>query len=566
MAVQPHSRPRNILTHGWRVSLRARGVAVLAVPLAALFAALFSIYWVEGDVRNAEQTVMRTYAMRGGLVELRSSLLDAQTAVSGYLATAEPHFLTLYEASRRKIEQTLSQASTQVRGDSQGTESLAGIQRLAAEEVRVLDQLRATVPGHGAAALQDRERTIMGDLQAKVTLLGEHQERLFTQAGYDRDLARGRLFRTVIVCGILGPLGALFIHLLLAGRMVRRVQAVEENARRLAHGLPLEPLPKGSDEIAALGVQLEDAAYLLRERERELANQRATLPRPFRPCPDSLRRDRSGGRRYALQPGSLHAAAMFAGADDRPPRLEFHVAAAAGRGTRSHDGPHSKRPGGGPLRVRIRAGRWHPLTVEIRENLIRNDRGEVTGTIRSSARCHRAQPGGRGSPQGGAVRHGVTQQERAVGTCPGSRALRHRGQEPLSGQRLPRTADAAERDHRLQRVAARWQARPAYRRSDRCARRHTQQRAPSAPTHQRRSRPFQGGGGAHGVSSRSTAGLGRWHTKSAMSSVPWRKRRVCALPSRFPPTSPQISTPGASSRSCITICPTPSSSLPAEAV
>ena len=49
----------------------------------------------------------------------------------------------------------------------------------------------------------------------------------------------------MIFCGILGPLGALFIHLLLVGRMVRRLRAVEENARRLAHGLPLEPLPAG---------------------------------------------------------------------------------------------------------------------------------------------------------------------------------------------------------------------------------------------------------------------------------------------------------------------------------
>ena len=110
----------------------------------------------------------------------------------------------------------------------------------------------------------------MGDLQARVALLNESQERLFTEARYQRDLARVRLFRTVIACGILGPLGALFIHLLLAGRMVRRLHAVQENARRLAHGLPLEPVPAGSDEIAALGIQLENAAYLLREREREL--------------------------------------------------------------------------------------------------------------------------------------------------------------------------------------------------------------------------------------------------------------------------------------------------------
>src|SRR5260370_17707790 len=108
MAVQRHSKPRNDLAHGWRVSLRARGVAVLAVPLAALFAALFSIYWVEGDVRDADLTVMRAYAMRAGLVELRSSLLNAQTAVCAYLATTEPQFLAVYEASVRNTIQTLS--------------------------------------------------------------------------------------------------------------------------------------------------------------------------------------------------------------------------------------------------------------------------------------------------------------------------------------------------------------------------------------------------------------------------------------------------------------------------
>ena len=40
------------------------------------------------------------------------------------------------------------------------------------------------------------------------------------------------------------------------------------------------------------------------------------------------------------------------------------------------------------------------LTVEIRENLIRNDRGEVTGIDPLAAGCHGAQPGRRGRPQG----------------------------------------------------------------------------------------------------------------------------------------------------------------------
>ncbi|MCX6629744.1 MAG: CHASE3 domain-containing protein [Candidatus Solibacter sp.] len=276
MAVPPDGNPRDVLTPWRRVSLRAKGVAVLAVPMAALFAALFSIYWVELDVGDADRTVVRAYAMRGELVELRSSLVDAQAAVSGYLATGEKRFLALYDSSRQMVGRTLQRTAAQVMDDPRGMRALAGIQRLTAEELRTLEELRNLSPRQSAAeALRNRETTVMGDLLARVALLSENQERLFTQARYERDLARRRLFRTIMVCGILGPLGTLFVHLLLTGRLVRRLQAVEDNARRLAHGLPLEPLPPGSDEIAALGKQLEDAT--------RTARQRAPLPRPLRP-------------------------------------------------------------------------------------------------------------------------------------------------------------------------------------------------------------------------------------------------------------------------------------------
>src|ERR1019366_8506497 len=135
MAVAPDGNPREILTGWWRVSLRAKGVAVLAVPMAALFAALLSIFWVEGDVGEADATVVRAYAMRGDLVDLRSSLLDTQTAVWGYLATGEKRFLTIYDASLQAIGRTLSRTAAQLSGDAKGMTSLAEIQRLTAEEV-----------------------------------------------------------------------------------------------------------------------------------------------------------------------------------------------------------------------------------------------------------------------------------------------------------------------------------------------------------------------------------------------------------------------------------------------
>ena len=81
--------------------------------------------------------------------------------------------------------------------------------------------------------------------------------------------------------------------------MVRRLKAVQENARRLAHGLPLEPLPAGTDEIASLGSQLENAAYLLQERERELSESETALPRPVRPGARFLTKRPTGTARCA---------------------------------------------------------------------------------------------------------------------------------------------------------------------------------------------------------------------------------------------------------------------------
>src|ERR1035437_4077881 len=148
MAGAPDGKPRNGLTNWWRGSLRAKGVAVLAGPMAALFAALFSIAWVEGDVGETDATVVRAYAMRGDLVDLRSSLLDTQTAVWGYLATGERRFLTIYDASRQSIDQTLSRTAAQLSGDAKSMTPLAEIQRLTAEEVGILEQMRNQGPRH----------------------------------------------------------------------------------------------------------------------------------------------------------------------------------------------------------------------------------------------------------------------------------------------------------------------------------------------------------------------------------------------------------------------------------
>jgi PAS domain S-box-containing protein len=165
--------------------------------------------------------------------------------------------------------------------------------------------------------------------------------------------------------------------------MVRRLRAVEENARRLAHGLPLEPLPTGSDEINALGLQLENAAYLLRERERELRVSERRYRDLFDRAPIPYEETDLEGvvSRFNQAVCTL---------------LRCSAEQMIGRCAWEFMSPERQDEARAAMMRRMRTGQEAEpfeceyvledgthLTVEIRENLIRSDRGEITGMIRS---------------------------------------------------------------------------------------------------------------------------------------------------------------------------------------
>jgi PAS domain S-box-containing protein len=355
-----------------RVSLRAQGVAVLAFPLAALFVALFSVYWAEIDMRSAEQTVSHSYQARAEIARLGSSLLEAEAARRGYLASGEDRFLASYRDARAGVKSELSRLAG-LTGPS-ALAPLQAVERLAAEESALLDQLPAR---------QGEEAAKMAELQSGLSRLGQEEEALLERTRNARDLAHARLLRIVIACGILGPLGALFIHLILAGRLVRRVESVEENARRLAHGLPLEPFPAGTDEIASLARQIETASVLLRARERELRDSerryrdlfdQAPIPYEETDCEGVVRRfNQAVCALLKSTPDQVlgrHAWDLVS--PDQQDAFREAMLARIASGVEP-----------GPFECDYMLEDGTRLRVEIRENLIRDAQGEVRGVCRS---------------------------------------------------------------------------------------------------------------------------------------------------------------------------------------
>jgi PAS domain S-box-containing protein len=252
------------------------------------------------------------------------------------------------------------------------------------EAWQILAELRSSPADSATAApLSKRARAAADTVQATVTGLIREEERRFAEARDRRDLERRRLFTTLTACGILGPLGALFMNLIVAGRLSRRIQAVEENARRLAHGLPLEVFAHGSDEISALANQIEDAAYLLRQREREVKDNEQRYRDLFDRAPIAFEEtDREGIiRRFnqavcnllKCQPDQvLGRKAWDFVAPDQQDNFRVAMAERMVSGTEA-----------GPFECDFMLDDGSRISVEVRENLVRGDRGEVTGVVRS---------------------------------------------------------------------------------------------------------------------------------------------------------------------------------------
>jgi PAS domain S-box-containing protein len=380
---QPSGGKKGLLARWSRLSLRAKGVVVLALPLAALFVALFAIHQVEGDVGAADERVVHFYETRAQLAQVHSSLGAAEAAVGGYMASGEQQFPAMFDDARATINKSLARLSALPGWDADSAAELAEIKRQAEQELRILGALRASPPALASRAQLDRAKAVMNSAQPRVARLGEEEEHRFAAARFQLDLARQRLFRTMVACGVLGPLGALLLNLVVAGRLSRRIQAVEENARRLAHGLQLEVFARGSDEVSALARQIEDAAYLLRKREREVKENERRYRDLFDRAPIPFEEtDRDGVVRRFNQavcnllrcpPDQvLGRKAWDFVAPDQQDNFRQTMLERIATGSET-----------GPFECDYMLDDGSRITVEVRENLIRDDHEEVTGVVRS---------------------------------------------------------------------------------------------------------------------------------------------------------------------------------------
>jgi PAS domain S-box-containing protein len=315
------------------------------------------------------------------LSQLRVSLSGAQAAAGAYLQSGERQYTAAFDQARETASQSLNRLAALASGTPDAA-PVAGIASDAGQQLSLLNSLRQAPPEAAAGASRlSRAKAAMTSALVSAESLSDEQERQFANAVGRREAARQKLFNTLVACGVLGPLGALFMNLVVAGRLSKRIAAVSENARRLAHGLPLEPFRGGTDEISDLAQQIEDGAYLLRKREREVKDNEQRYRDLFDRAPIAFEEtDREGIiRRFnqavcnllkCTSDQILSRKAWEFVAPDQQENFRQAMTERLATGTES-----------GAFECDFMLDDGSRITVEIRENLIRGDHGEVTGMV-----------------------------------------------------------------------------------------------------------------------------------------------------------------------------------------
>jgi len=258
--------------------LRAKGLVVVAIPLLALLLATVLFGVALAQDQRAQDAVLHTVEVERQIAHVR---IQVQAGVTGYVLTGERRYLTSYEAARRELPLAVDQLGGLVSDNPAQLDRLERARALVDQRAGILEALVANVRAERAAAsraeLLDQNKETGDALVAQLQAMQDSEQLLLSgrqaQARRTRTLAIGAIGLSVLL-GIAGGVAAV---LLFTSGVTRRAARLEENAERLAGGLPLLPAPPDSDALGELGRGLDRAAVLLGERERALREAQALL-------------------------------------------------------------------------------------------------------------------------------------------------------------------------------------------------------------------------------------------------------------------------------------------------
>jgi signal transduction histidine kinase/ActR/RegA family two-component response regulator len=272
------SPPGTDQAHGIRqwwldLSLRAKGLIVIALPLIALMGVISANLALQRSESNERNISTNARNLDTAAAQVLTDAVNGETGIRGYAATGDPSFLDPYvpmltriAADRKALRQAAVVAG--VGRQQQAVDITAG------QELAELAQVDLAIRNGSSAAnlvlpllngknTMDRLRGQITDLTAGPTALVAVQRDKITTLQTRIELLDIAGLVLALLAGLAGV--ALF-----TSGIATRVSLNAENARRLGEGLPLAPIIAAGDEIGRVGTSHLRAEQLLARRNADL--------------------------------------------------------------------------------------------------------------------------------------------------------------------------------------------------------------------------------------------------------------------------------------------------------
>ena len=269
-AQENHARPDTTDPPGPRRSLRARLLVTVAVPIAALLVALGAILVVRTDGARAADESRAALQSQLALARTTSLVVDAETGARGYLATGRADFLEPYDRALDQLPAARTELWRLLAADPGQADALRRLDPAITAELTALATVRTTGPGAAPArrsAVLAAGKTTMDALRAVLDELGRRARTVQDEKAADAARLRGAVTAITVTAGAVGLVGGLVAILVVSAGVTRRVNLVQDNARRLADGRPLLPVTAKQDELGVLGATMSRTAEVMADRQ-----------------------------------------------------------------------------------------------------------------------------------------------------------------------------------------------------------------------------------------------------------------------------------------------------------
>lgn len=284
---------RGSLAPRWRdLSVRRKGLIVVALPVTALIVAVVMFVVVDDQNRKAGDGVERTLQVQRAVDDVLVLVVDAETSGRGYVLTGDAQFLEPLDAARQLLPGSLDRLRDLVVDDNvqrNRVDALAGLvdRRLDISE-RTVGFGPADVSSNEIVDLLGEGKAVTDAIRADVDEIMVTEDERLTELRAEADDAqrRGRVAMVVaLLAGLVGGVAATVLH---SRGVSRRLAAVRRDAELLARGEPPGPMPEGNDEIGMLAHSLRTARFELEQREAALRASRTELQAILDASPDTI--------------------------------------------------------------------------------------------------------------------------------------------------------------------------------------------------------------------------------------------------------------------------------------